>query len=165
MQLHKIEMTTAVKCLNLLPMVEKTNSQQDFASRLKTEMARKGFKVKDLSQACDVTYEMARRYTLGTAKPREDKLAKISDWLGVEPAWLEYGAQPLMVPPEMELNPLPEAPQSETEIQGINDFSNLSEDEKRLLRVFRQYPYIEARNMLLAFEARFNQVKERYGSK
>ena len=79
-------MTMNAPCLTLLPMVEKANKHQDFANRLTEEMRRQRRSVKDLSQACDVTYEMARRYTLGTAKPRDEKLQKIADWLNVQAA-------------------------------------------------------------------------------
>jgi transcriptional regulator with XRE-family HTH domain len=51
----------------------------------------KNLSVKQLSQAGQVTYEMARRYTLGTAKPRDEKLIRIAEWLNVPPAWLDYG--------------------------------------------------------------------------
>ena len=74
MQLLKIEMTKKTLCRNLLPMVEKTNKHQDFADRLNLEMSKKNLSVKQLSLAGQVTYEMARRYTLGTAKPRDEKL-------------------------------------------------------------------------------------------
>jgi transcriptional regulator with XRE-family HTH domain len=73
-------------------MVEKTNKHQDFADRLNLEMSKKNLSVKQLSLAGQVTYEMARRYTLGTAKPRDEKLIRIAEWLNVPPAWLDYGA-------------------------------------------------------------------------
>src|SRR5690606_12532580 len=38
-----------------------------------------------------VTYEMARRYTLGVAMPRDDKLVAIAQRLGVQTAWLKFG--------------------------------------------------------------------------
>lgn len=145
-------------------MVEKTNTHHEFATRLSDEMERQRLSVKDLSKACEVTYEMARRYTLGTAKPRGEKIARIAQWLGVEPSWLEYGTTSetgelpitLIEPGEQKV---------EEELSGIDDFSFLSEDEKRLLRIFRQFPYIEARNMLLSFEARYKQIKDFYSKK
>lgn len=165
MQLQKIEMTTMAKCLNLLPMVDKLNTQQDFATRLKAEMSKKGLSVKDLGLACGITYEMARRYTLGSAKPRDEKLLKIAELLGVEPAWLEYGSRSVSVNDAGD-SPTLTAPTHENgTAQNLDDFTNLSDDEKRLLRVFRQYPYIEARNMLLAFEAQFQKIKDLYSNK
>lgn len=158
-------MTTEAQCLNLPLMVEKDNQQQDFASRLSAEMTRQNLAVKDLSQACGVTYEMARRYTLGTAKPRPEKLERIAKWLNVEPSWLEYGIQRGREPIDnSESPPAPPDPFGRGNID-IDDFSVLSEDEKRLLRMFRQYPYIESQNMLNTFEYRFKQLKDFYSKK
>lgn len=150
-------MTTYEQCLNLLPMVEKTNKHQDFANRLNAEMAKKRFFVKDLAAACGVTYEMARRYTLGTAKPRGDKLEKIADWLGVGEAWLDYGTRDSasQLFPPLEIDSLLAEVNAENE-----EFSQLNEDEKRLLRIFRKYPEKEAKNMILAFEKRYKQLYE-----
>lgn len=110
--------------------------------------------VKQLSLAGQVTYEMARRYTLGTAKPRDEKLIRIAEWLNVPPAWLDYGAT--------------EAATESDTVQEIgtdfhydkpdeSEFANLSDEEKRLLRVFRKFPDAEANNMLLAFEIRYKK--------
>ncbi|MBG0696796.1 helix-turn-helix transcriptional regulator [Enterobacter roggenkampii] len=150
-------MTINAPCLTLLPMVEKANKHQDFANRLTEEMRRQRRSVKDLSLACDVTYEMARRYTLGTAKPRDEKLQKIADWLNVQAAWLDYGEG------ESAAGTLPENEfsgfhASEPHAESDAEFRELSEDEKRLVRVFRQFPSAEAKNMLLAFEMRYKQL-------
>lgn len=77
--------------LILLPMVEKTSKHEEFAIRLNDLMAKKGFSINDLKDAANVTYEMARRYTMGTAKPRDEKMVMIAGWLGVSPAYLDYG--------------------------------------------------------------------------
>lgn len=77
--------------LILLPMVEKTSKHEDFASRLNDLMTKKGFSISELKNAANVTYEMARRYTMGTAKPRDEKMVMIAGWLNVSPAYLDYG--------------------------------------------------------------------------
>ncbi|MEB5748690.1 hypothetical protein MXF13_02145 [Leclercia adecarboxylata] len=157
-------MTIATGCITFLPMVEKNSKHHEFAERLSAEMGRKRLSVKDLSLACDVTYEMARRYTLGTAKPRDEKIDRIAKWLGVEPSWLEYGdssAKPEHALPN--LNPDSQPPAEA--MVGVDDFTSLSDDERRLLRVFRQFPYIEARNMLLVFEDRYRKLQDFYGKK
>ena len=157
MQLLKIEMTKNFLCRNLLPMVEKTNNHQDFAVRLNLEMGIKNLSVKQLSQAGQVTYEMARRYTLGTAKPRDEKLIRIAEWLNVPPAWLDYGGDEKNISTtEPVFTGQVESAESEQE------FPNLSESEKRLIRVFRQFPDVEANNMLLAFEVRYKKLLEFY---
>lgn len=150
-------MTISAPCLTLLPMVEKANKHQDFANRLTEEMRRQRRSVKDLSLACDVTYEMARRYTLGTAKPRDEKLQKIADWLNVQAAWLDYGEgdSATGMLPETEFSGFHA---SEPNVDSDAEFRELSEDEKRLVRVFRQFPSVEAKNMLLAFEMRYKQL-------
>ncbi|MDU1061653.1 MAG: hypothetical protein E7A34_00250 [Leclercia adecarboxylata] len=164
LQLQKIEMTITSPCITFLPMVEKNSKHHDFAERLSAEMGRKRLSVKDLSQACDVTYEMARRYTLGTAKPRDEKIERIAKWLDVEPSWLEYGDSSMKSEQQAPSFTSDSQPPAERMV-GVDDFTSLSDDEMRLLRVFRQFPYIEARNMLLSFEDRYRKLQEFYGKK
>lgn len=67
----------------------------EFANRLKKLMEAKDSpitSVNALSDAMGVTYEMARRYTLGTAKPREDKLKELADKFLVEISYLDHGS-------------------------------------------------------------------------
>jgi transcriptional regulator with XRE-family HTH domain len=47
--------------------------------------------VTDLKSILSVTYEMARRYTLGTAKPRDTKLRILGDTYGYSLGWLSHG--------------------------------------------------------------------------
>lgn len=70
-------------------MVEIMHPQ--FAANLRSAMDRRGLSVTDIARHLGITYEMARRYTLGTAKPRTKKLAELADFLGITPANLEYG--------------------------------------------------------------------------
>ncbi len=157
-------MTITEPCITFLPMIEKNSKHHEFAERLNAEMGRNRLSVKDLSQACDVTYEMARRYTLGTAKPRDEKIERIAKWLGVEASWLEYGDSSAQSNPPTTSSTSTTQPQTERMV-GVDDFTSLSDDEMRLLRVFRQFPYIEARNMLLSFEDRYRKLQEFYGKK
>lgn len=85
----------------LLPLVEsgkrskvQTVKYQEFASRLKSLMEKKGSPIKSVTQlkdAIDVTYEMARRYTLGIAKPREEKLLVLAEIFNVDISYLSHG--------------------------------------------------------------------------
>lgn len=59
--------------------------------RLSALMDEKGISIEDLRGAVGVTYEMARRYKLGIATPRKDRLKKIADFLGVNQSWLQFG--------------------------------------------------------------------------
>ena len=63
----------------------------DLASRLNELMAKQGKNIVDLQKAIGVTYEMARRYTLGTATPRDKKIEAMAKYFGVSPAHLKYG--------------------------------------------------------------------------
>lgn len=152
-------MTKKLLCLNLLPMVEKANKHQDFADRLNAEMSKQNLSVKQLGLAGQVTYEMARRYTLGTAKPRDEKLLRIAEWLNVHPAWLEYGEKDAGATARVDRDIIPN---EQLPVDIEDEFSNLSENEKRLLRVYRKFPDIEANNMLLAFEIRYKKLLEFY---
>lgn len=76
--------------LNLLLMVENAK-YKDFAERLNRSLQEQSIGVKELSEFSGVSYEMARRYTLGTAKPRDEKMIRIAERLAVSPAYLDYG--------------------------------------------------------------------------
>lgn len=140
-------------------MVEKSNKHQDFADRLNQEMSKKNLSVKQLSHAGQVTYEMARRYTLGTAKPRDEKLIRIAEWLNVPPAWLDYGAVENVAESNIVLE---DSNPSHPDKADETEFTSLSDEEKRLIRVFRKFPDAEANNMLLAFEIRYKKLLEFY---
>ncbi|HHL2859672.1 TPA: helix-turn-helix transcriptional regulator [Citrobacter freundii] len=83
-------MTTMPCALNLLLMVENAK-YKDFAERLNRSLQEQSIGVKELSEFSGVSYEMARRYTLGTAKPRDEKMIRIAERLAVSPAYLDYG--------------------------------------------------------------------------
>ena len=90
----KIVLPPASEPAIVLPMVEIMHPQ--FAANLRSAMEWQGRTVTDLARHLDITYEMARRYTLGTAKPRTKNMAKLAAFLGISPAMLEYG-QPKLV--------------------------------------------------------------------
>lgn len=83
-------MTNYDELRNLLPMVEE-QKHSDFAARLNELISLSGISITQLSEKTGVTYEMVRRYTLGTAKPRTPTMRKLSAVLGVDAAYLEYG--------------------------------------------------------------------------
>ncbi|CNI59933.1 Uncharacterized HTH-type transcriptional regulator HI_1476 [Yersinia frederiksenii] len=84
-------MTNISSGCNLLLMVENETKYDDFAARLNLLMSKHEISVSNLAKLSGVSYEMARRYTLGTAKPRDEKMLKIADHLNVSPAFLDYG--------------------------------------------------------------------------
>lgn len=122
MQLLKIEMTMLRVGCNLLPMVEEQAKYIDFASRLNALLKDKDITVRELSNFSGVTYEMARRYTLGSAKPRDEKMLKIAERLGVSPAFLDYGiGEARSLPP---INPVVTLRQLEVFASAGNGYIN-----------------------------------------
>ncbi len=76
----------------LLPMVD-IPKYKSFADRLVQRMTDVGVDVKQLSEGVGVTYEMARRYTLGSAKPRDDKMERVAEVVQSTPVYLDYGVR------------------------------------------------------------------------
>lgn len=68
-----------------------TSKDKTLADRLNELMAAKSITIRNIEEAVGITYEMARRYTKGTAEPRKDKLAKLAAYLGVTPQYLQFG--------------------------------------------------------------------------
>lgn len=64
---------------------------KDFADRLNSLMGDKGVDVNQLKEICDVTFEVARSYTLGVSKPRDEALEKIANFFQVSMPFLDYG--------------------------------------------------------------------------
>ncbi|MCU4316650.1 S24 family peptidase [Acinetobacter bereziniae] len=85
----------------LLPVVEngkkaklQTPKYQEFASRLRSLMNKEESPIKTVNQlkdSIDVTYEMARRYTLGIAKPREEKMQILAEKFNIDISYLDHG--------------------------------------------------------------------------
>jgi len=79
----------------------------DFAKRVKSAMTSRTLDVQDVVEAFKlrgvrITYEMVRRYTLGQAIPRQDKMQILAEALEVAPSWLQYGtsrSEATAVPP------------------------------------------------------------------
>ena len=61
------------------------------AERLSYLMTQTGTTITKLQDVAGVSYEMARRYTLGTATPRDNKVEKIAEYFQVSPSYLKYG--------------------------------------------------------------------------
>ena len=78
--------------LRMLLMVENDDAHAGFAQRLNALLSEKRLAIKDLMAMAGVSYEMARRYTKGTAAPRNDKLKAIARGLGCTEAFLAYGS-------------------------------------------------------------------------
>lgn len=73
------------------------NSQnQDFGSRLTKLMQDKKLERTELSNLTGINYEMIRRYMVGLAQPRPDKMQKLAEALGVSMAFLSYGKEQMI---------------------------------------------------------------------
>jgi transcriptional regulator with XRE-family HTH domain len=95
-QLLKIEMTSTFILSNLLPMVEPVEKglpvrHPEFAARVQEGMKRRRVTVRDIQRRLGVSYEMARRYSLGQAMPRPSKIADMAKLLGMDPTELQFG--------------------------------------------------------------------------
>jgi transcriptional regulator with XRE-family HTH domain len=64
----------------------------DFGKRVQAKARARGLHIADIQKGLKVTYEMARRYWEGIAKPR--KVQPLAALLGCDPAYLEYGDRP-----------------------------------------------------------------------
>lgn len=87
-------MTSTPNTDNILLMVENTPPATILAKNICTAMERENLTVTDIARQLKITYEMARRYTLGLARPRSPKLAALAELLRTTPAALEYGDTP-----------------------------------------------------------------------
>lgn len=86
--------------VRFLPMVESNKlpiRYPEFAVRMKDAMAKGQWEVQGIVDALKragvrITYEMVRRYTLGQAMPRPEKMGQLAGILGVSPSFLQYGS-------------------------------------------------------------------------
>ncbi len=84
-------MTDTLCTTTMLPMVENNAPYAEFANRLNSYLKERDISITQLMQIAQCTYEMARRYTLGRAKPRDARLSLICDYLNITEAELTYG--------------------------------------------------------------------------
>lgn len=133
-------MTQKEISFNLLHMVDKSKIHSDFASRLNDLLLKKGIGVKELSDIAGVTYEMARRYTLGTAKPRDEKMLKISSQLHVSPAWLDYG--------------IGSSSDTAQELTKNINVSSLTPDEQKTIELLRDLPRTDVEQIIRDMESK-----------
>lgn len=68
-----------------------SNDRTRFAKRLGSVMTEQRKEIPELAAVAGCSYEMARRYVVGTGRPNRSRVEKIADWLGIDPDWLEMG--------------------------------------------------------------------------
>lgn len=74
------------------------NNPNSFAERLKYKMDQQGLSIVDLTELTGISYEMIRRYTIGSAKPRDEKVVMLADALSTTAGYLDYGVETGSVP-------------------------------------------------------------------
>lgn len=67
----------------------------DFGKRVQARAKEKGLGIADIQRSLKVTYEMARRYWEGIAKPRDKRIRALALLLGSTVSWLEHGESTL----------------------------------------------------------------------
>lgn len=145
MQQPKIVMTSNLGLLRLLPMVDDSAPRfTDFGTRLAVAMARAHVSIPEVAKAVGVTPEMARRYTLGTAMPRPEKMKRIAALVGLTPSELQYGTV-----------------SSANAAPGIfgPQVAKLNAEETQLIDQYRQLPDYAQR----ALRARATELVEAFG--
>lgn len=58
---------------------------------LHSKRAESGVQLTELSKVAGVSYQMARKYSLGLALPEPDVAIKIAQWLNISSGWLIFG--------------------------------------------------------------------------
>jgi transcriptional regulator with XRE-family HTH domain len=145
LQQPKIAMTpNAVLHTLLLPMVDTGSAPYlVFGMRLADAMERAGISGPDVAKALGVSPEMPRRYRMGLAMPRPDKMKKLAALVGMTPSELQYGtistanAAPGLLSPQV---------------------TSVSSDELQLLECYRQLPDYARR----ALRARATELVENF---
>lgn len=87
--------------------MERSSFVTQFAKRLTallqqqghiSNRAKTGVEIMQLAKIAGVSYQMARKYTLGIALPDYHVIPKIASWLNVSPSWLLFGENNLSTP-------------------------------------------------------------------
>nr|WP_279079317.1 helix-turn-helix domain-containing protein [Hafnia alvei] len=119
------------------------------ARRIKQILYEKGWSKSKLARELGVSAQAVQQWERGITRPNGPNLLRLSEVSGKPEHWFLSSD---------DSNP-PNAVVMQSE---ISDLSGLSEDEQRLIRLFRLFPEKESRNMLAAFEMRFKELQEYY---
>lgn len=114
-----------------------------FEERLQQALAESGLSQSELGRRVGVNSQSVSGWVGAGIFPRKDKLELLPEALGKPLYWF------FMTDEELQ--------KYEAAMTGVTD---LDEDEKALIEVYRQFPSLERRNMLAAFSARLKEVDE-----
>lgn len=112
------------------------------AYRIKKLLQETGWSQKELGQKISVSQQTVQRWAAGLVSPTPDNLDKLTEVTGHPPHWF-------MLAPD-------------AEDQDSSNVESLTEDERRLLELYREFPDVESKNMLLVFEMRLKELKKIY---
>lgn len=110
----------------------------DFARRLKEAMASKELTVTHVKDELKITYEMARRYTLGIAMPRDERMRKLADFVGRTAAYLQFGDEPQEKQRHSPASGQAGGETAETSAQGATEPSALSKSGTKIAQRLAQ---------------------------
>ncbi|ELY5939591.1 helix-turn-helix domain-containing protein [Cronobacter sakazakii] len=111
-----------------------------------------GWSQSELAQKLNLTQQTVQKWVKGKSSPSMDNIDKLVELTGYPPRWFmtsidEEEQEPYLLKNE---GNVPE------------EFRKLTDEEQQLLRIFRQFPDIESRNMLLVFDMRLKELKKHY---
>ncbi len=124
------------------------------ARRIKQVLYELGWNQSRLAKEIGVSAQAVQLWAKGKSRPNGPNLTRLSEVTGKPEAWFFSEEMPQKAsigsPP-----PIPDP-------GGGKEFLPLTEEEIRLLMVYRKFPSVEAKNMLLAFEMRYKQIYDFY---
>jgi transcriptional regulator with XRE-family HTH domain len=125
------------------------------AKRIKQVLYELGWNQSRLAKEIGVSAQAVQLWAKGASRPNGPNLTRLSEATGKPEAW--FFSEEEQVSESFRLQ--------EQQVLSSSDgaeFLPLTEEEIRLLTVYRQYPSVEAKNMLLAFEMRYKQLYDFY---
>lgn len=112
--------------------------------RIKLVMKETGLSQAELARRLDVAQQTVQKWAKGISSPTTTNMDKLSDVTGRPPYWF-------LLPPDIDGEGVP----------GDHHLQ-LKADERRLLELYREFPDVESKNMLLVFEMRLKELKKIY---
>ncbi|MDU8004081.1 MAG: helix-turn-helix domain-containing protein [Klebsiella sp.] len=123
------------------------------ASKLRQLLFEMGWNKSELARKLEVSAQTVHQWEKGITRPSGKNLTKLSEVSGKPEHWFFQESD----------DKQSEVTDAEIPLTGDDlSFLPLSDEERRLLTVYRKFPSIEANNMLLAFEIRYKKLLEFY---
>ncbi|EGT4353466.1 helix-turn-helix domain-containing protein [Cronobacter sakazakii] len=129
-----------------------TAQYETSAKRIKQVLYELGWNQSQLAKEIGVSAQAVQLWAKGASRPNGPNLTRLSEATGKPEAWF-FSEE--------------EQPQESVRLMDPvlgasagTELLPLTEEEIRLITVYRQFPSVEAKNMLLAFEMRYKQLYE-----